>query len=312
MPETQLTVPVLTIAFNRPDVTNQSFQKIREARPLKLYVAVDGSRTDIKGEDLLVEQVRNIVQQVDWPCDVKYMFNQTNQGAEITISSALSWVFAEEEYAIILEDDIIASKAFFRFAEELLIRYKDNQQIGTISASNFTPMNRPGEPDYFFAKYAHSGGGWATWKRTWETFDLNTEIDANHLSMKFLRTISNSREEALYYRKKFMAMKKRGAGNNTWDSVGNYINRIHRRINIVPRVNLSSNIGIYGLHAKGETEFHFLPYDEDFTIKKHPERIEPDTEYDIHHFKNYINKNRKPLYIKGLRKLKKIFTSIFV
>jgi hypothetical protein len=310
MSDAQLTVPVLTIAFNRPDVTNQSFQKIREARPLKLYVAVDGPRANKEGEDLLVEQVKDIVQNVDWPCDVKYMFHERNKGAEITISSALSWVFAEEEYAIILEDDIVASKAFFRFAEELLIRYRDNPQIGTISASNFTPLNRPGEPDYFFVKYAHSGGGWATWKRTWETFDLNTEINEQHLSMKFLNTISNCKAEARYYRKKFMAMKRKGKGNNTWDSVGNYINRIHHRINIIPRVNLSANIGIYGLHSKGRTEFHYLPYDEDFVIKKHPDKIQVDTEYDLHHFRNYIIRNKKPLHIRVMKKIKNMLTSV--
>ncbi len=299
----QITVPVLYIAFNRPEITEITFNKIREAQPLKLYVTIDGPRDGIQGEDKLVESVIAIVKNVDWNCEVLYKINNTNKGAEITISDGVSWVLSREEYVIVLEDDIVAPVSFFRFAEEMLIKYNNNQNIGVVSASNFTPLNIPGEPDYFFSKYAHSGGGWATWKRVWQSYDFHIQVRKEHLSMKYLRKISNSRREAMYYRRKFSTMKKKGVGKSSWDRVGNYINRVNNMINIVPRTNLTSNIGVFGLHANGQTENHFREYDSEFKVLRHPDHIELNVEYDVYHFNNYICRTRKTL-------LKRIFAHI--
>ena len=101
-------------------------------------------------------------------------------------------------------------------------------------------------------------------------------------------------------------MKNRGAGNNTWDVVANYISRINQRINIVPRVNLTSNIGIFGLHAKGKSIFHNVPFDNHFKVRKHPARIKLNVEYDKYHFKEHILKHKKNLIKRAINKAKKI------
>lgn len=101
-------------------------------------------------------------------------------------------------------------------------------------------------------------------------------------------------------------MRKRGAGNNTWDMVANYISRTNRRINIVPSVNLTSNIGIYGLHAKGESVFHNVPFDENFIVKKHPTDIKMNSFYDKHHFKEHILKHQKNILQRVINKLSRI------
>ncbi len=286
-----LEAPVLMVAFNRPDTTQNVFQKIREARPQKLYVAVDGPRSNKEGEEQLVEEVKEIVKAVDWPCQTQYRFNETNKGAEVTVSSAISWVLENEEYVIIIEDDIIAPLSFFKFAQEMLKKYKHEERIATVTGSNFTPIPVSGNIDYFFAKYGHSWG-WATWKRAWEGFDLNVEIPEKHLSLSFLKTITTSKTEAKYYKKLFSRLQKNGAGDNTWDYIGLYRHRINDSLSIIPRVNLTSNIGIYGLHARGKTEHHFRAVDEEFKVQNHPDRIECFENYDKHHFKTYINKKK--------------------
>jgi hypothetical protein len=301
-----ITVGILYVAFNRPEISEITFNKIRESQPFKLYIAVDGPRSNNESDIIQVNKVKEIVEKVDWKCEVFYRFNEQNLGAEHNVSSAITWAFEKEESLIILEDDIIAPFSFLSFAQEMLERYKEYENIGIISASNFTPINKPDDPDYFFSKYAHSGGGWATWKRVWQSFDLQIRVEEKHLDMKYLKSISNSRKEALYYRKKFRMMYEKGAGNSSWDRVGNYINRIHKRMNIVPRVNLTSNIGVYGVHAKGTTEFHHLPFDECFSVRNHPDRIEFNTEYDMYHFKTYICRGKKSLLQKVMRKLRKM------
>jgi GR25 family glycosyltransferase involved in LPS biosynthesis len=292
--EYPITVPVLLVAFNRPDTTRTVFQKIREAKPQKLYVTVDGPREEKDGEVDLVNKVKAIVQDVDWNCKTYYLFHEKNLGAEVTVSSAISWAFENEEYAIILEDDIVAPLSFFRFSNDMLIKYKDDERIATVTGCNFTPIKTTNNEDYFFANYGHSWG-WGTWKRNWEMFDLNAEVSDEHLKKDFLKKITNSKAEMNYYRKFFKRIKQNGPGNSTWDQIGFYVHRVKNSLSIIPRVNLTTNIGIYGLHAKGLTEHHFRPYDENFVVRKSPIEVIRNIEYDKHHFRTYINR-KKSLY----------------
>lgn len=303
----KLGIPVLFIAFNRPDITRTTFQRIRAARPEKLYVAVDGPRHAVESEDKVVDQVKAIVKDVDWPCKIHYRFNDENKGAEVTVSSAIHWVFEREEYAIILEDDIIAPLSFFKFAQEMLIKYKDNEQIGTVTGSNFTPIPVPDSADYFFAKYGHSWG-WATWRRAWQGFNLNVEVPDEHLRPAFLSTITNSKAESRFYKKLFTLLQKRGPGNSTWDLAGLYHFRIRNSLSIIPRVNLTSNIGVQGLHARGKTEHHFRSVDEHFVVKKYPENIVCFTAYDEHHYKTHFHSKRS-IFQRLLRKVRRIMTN---
>lgn len=306
----KLTVPVLLIGFNRPDIIRQSLSYIRNAKPQKLYVAIDGPRKDKKGEEKLVNEVKQIVKNIDWPCETKYKFNETNKGAEITISSAIFWVLDLEEYAIILEDDIIAPLSFFKFAQEMLLKYKNEEKICMISGCNFTPMKTSKKGDYFFSKYGHTWG-WATWRRAWDKFDLYTSIDKENIKYKNLRKLCESRAETKHFRKKYRGMMQRGRGNSAWDAYWGYIYRTNNLLSIVPKVNLTSNIGTYGLHTNGSTDLHFRPYEKNFIVKNHPPIIEKNVEYDQYHFQNYINKSKSSLTKRLLKKIKTYINKFF-
>ena len=71
--------PILFLIFNRPDTTRIVFNRIREIRPSKLYVAADAPRTNKLGEPELCMETRAIIKDIDWPCeskiwDVNYLF----------------------------------------------------------------------------------------------------------------------------------------------------------------------------------------------------------------------------------------------
>lgn len=301
----RIETPILIIAFNRPDVTASTFEYIKDAKPKSLYIAIDGPRPSVKNEKSKVKSVQNILENITWECDIHYKINEKNLGAEKTVSNAIQWVLEKEEYLIILEDDIVAPLNFLAFAQEMLIRYKDNDRIATVTGSNFTPIPLPNNTDYCFAKYGHSWG-WATWRRAWNDFDLNLKVNPSHLELDFLRSITTSEREALYYQRQFKDLAEKGPGNSTWDYTANYFFRVQNKLSIIPRSNLTSNIGIHGLHARGKTEHHFRPFDRNFKVEKHPESIEYFEEYDRHHFENYISP-QVSLPKKVVRKIKRIF-----
>ena len=88
--------PVLLIGFNRTDTMQQVFDVVRIARPNKLYYAVDGARPG-RNEEKRVQQVRDIVKQVDWPCEVHTLFREKNVGCGFGPAEAITWAFENED-----------------------------------------------------------------------------------------------------------------------------------------------------------------------------------------------------------------------
>lgn len=160
---------VLFLVFNRPNTTKQVFEAIRQARPPKIYVASDGARENIPGETERVEEVRRIVSDVDWPCEIKTLYRHKNLGCKEAIFSAINWFFENEEQGIIIEDDCLPSAEFFPYCEFYLDKYKYDDNIFSISGSRFGLSEKS-----CFSKYALMWG-WATWRDRWKYYSLELE-----------------------------------------------------------------------------------------------------------------------------------------
>ena len=106
----KLSTAIVLIIFRRPSQTERVFRVIAEAKPSRLYIIADGPRDP--DEALLCHQTRQAVEDVDWDCDVKRDFSDKNLGLRERIISGLDWVFANEERAIILEDDCLPHPDF--------------------------------------------------------------------------------------------------------------------------------------------------------------------------------------------------------
>ena len=68
-------IPILLIVFNRPDTTSEVFKVIRNVKPSKLYIASDGARLHRDDEEKKVKLVRQLVSNIDWPCELNTLFN---------------------------------------------------------------------------------------------------------------------------------------------------------------------------------------------------------------------------------------------
>jgi hypothetical protein len=166
---------ILLLVFNRPDTTLRVFDVVRQAKPVRLYIAADGPRPGQEGEKERCEQVRQIAKGVDWPCDVRTLFRDENLGCRRAVSSAIDWFFEQEEAGIILEDDCVPEQGFFRYAEELLERYKEDERVMVIAALHFHGEAHKPSHSYFFSRYGHCWG-WASWRRAWQHYDHNMAL----------------------------------------------------------------------------------------------------------------------------------------
>jgi hypothetical protein len=110
-------IPILFLIFNRPECTKDTFAAISKTKPQKLYIAADGPRLDRSGEEDLCEKTREIVKKIDWDCEVKTLFRESNLGCKDAVSSAITWFFENEEMGVILEDDCLPHESFFAFVK---------------------------------------------------------------------------------------------------------------------------------------------------------------------------------------------------
>ncbi|MFW5804198.1 MAG: hypothetical protein ACOCWG_03090 [bacterium] len=287
--------PVLLIAFYRPDTTQKVIDSLREVQPRRLYIAVDGPRKHKSEEKNKVESVINVTKTIDWECEKKYLIRGENLGCMLGVTGAISWVFENEDRAIIIEDDIIASPSFFLFAEELLEKYTNDERIAMISANNYTQMNSI-ENDYIFSNYGHIWG-WATWKRVWNKFDVNLP-ELSNKPLEKIETIKYlSRKEKKYYLKKFKRLYDSilNGSINTWDSQFSFFRRYNHLFSIVPKVNLASNIGDVSSRVDNsfvsKNDDNYYPAEQDFVIKNHPLEVGLNLNYEKYHFKNHIFKH---------------------
>ncbi len=100
-----LTTPILFLIFNRPDTTARVFDAIRKAKPQQLYIAADGPRANNENDIENSARVKQVVSGIDWECQVKTLYRETNLGCGKAVSEAISWFFAHVEEGIILEDN---------------------------------------------------------------------------------------------------------------------------------------------------------------------------------------------------------------
>ena len=240
--------PVLFLVFNRPDTTRQVFEAIRQAQPSRLFIAADGPRESKAGEAEKCVEVRRIIDEgIDWNCEVHRLYRDRNLGCRVAVSSAVDWFFENVEEGIILEDDCLPHISFFRFCEELLMRYQDDKRMMHISGCNFIEYTHKGQESYFFSKYS-SVWGWATWRRAWKYYDVNIEkwpeIRAKGLHRWFLENGEVQVRQAQW--------DSIRSGLNTWDYQWAFAMLINNGLNIVPKKNLIANIG-FGRNATHTT-----------------------------------------------------------
>jgi len=238
-------IPVLLIFFTRVEQTAEVFHEIKKARPSKLYLYQDGPRPDKPDDIERIAKCRELVLSIDWECEVFTKFQKKNYGCDPSEFNAIKWMFENEEYGIILEDDDVPSQSFFKFCKELLERYKNDTRINMICGMNNTGVSTHIDESYLFTQKG-SIWGWATWKRVIDTWDGEYKWLENKKDVLRLKDAIN--DNALFRKFLKVARFHKLTGKPHYESINAASMYLNYRLNIVPKYNMITNIGL-GLDA---------------------------------------------------------------
>lgn len=307
MDKFKVDVPVALIFFNRPDTFEKVFDCVRRTKPSKLFLIQDGVRSNKPNDKHNIDKCREICSHIDWECEVYKDFSEVNLGCGRRIFSGLTNAFKIVDRLVIVEDDIAFNDSFLPFCAELLEKYKDDQRINQISGMNHFGVYEDCSHDYFFSR----GGaiwGWATWKRVWDNLKWELPEADDEYIYQTLKRNGYYNNYGTYIANKSRHIRniiKSGSSPSFWSFHFLYYSYLQNRINIVPKYNLISNIGLTGdtthavdslkkLPRNTRKQFFARMYDLTFPLN-HPDYV-----LDDRHYKRIQTDLMSPHGLKGL------------
>jgi hypothetical protein len=277
--------PVLFLIFNRPDTTGIVFEEIKKVRPSRLYIAADGPRKNKENEKEICIETRNIINRIDWDCEVKTLFREDNLGCKYAISSAIDWFFENEEEGIILEDDCKPSQDFFLFCDLMLEKYHDDNRINCITGTNLQNKQKFGEASYYFSNHT-CVWGWASWRRVWKKYDVElSNFDNSEVIISFKNLFPDPMIHEPWI---YIFGKLKNNEIDTWDYQFAIMNFFNNTLTIVPNNNLITNIGFNenATHTFDKSNPNSnLPFGKLDAILSHPNIMMANKEADYNIFK---------------------------
>ena len=267
-------IPILLMAFIRPDLLKKSLEHLSKLAPTILYVAIDGPRNS--REENLVEQCKSLALNPGWNCEVIPIFRDCNIGIVKSFVMGMDKMFRDHEFGIFLEDDVLLSAKFLEFCKEIFYKYRHNQLIGHINSSNFLNTSETNfkKSSYFFSQYSHIWG-FGTWRRMWKKYDVNMKSWEETNKKKLLKKHCFSYRERRNTKKMFDLHCN---NPDPWASDYQWTFTLlkNNSLSITPYSNMSLNIGFNrddSTHTIGENPFE-RKLDECYLPLRHPTTIE--------------------------------------
>lgn len=239
------TAPILLLAFNRPDLLEQAIAPLDAVRPHRVFLALDGPRAHVRDESVLVQNCEDLVRAAvgRWDgCELRVLRRTENLGMKRACVGAIDWFFSQVDAGIIIEDDCVADPSFFRFASELLDRYREDSHVMGVCGTN--PIGAPevrGGASYRFVRN-FGVWGWATWARAWAHNDSDLLLSGRRDVAEVLRRQGCSSIPRRRFWERLLAAVADGRNPN-WDFPWTFSMWREGGLCIRPDRNLVGNIG---------------------------------------------------------------------
>jgi hypothetical protein len=238
-----MNIPVLVMAFNRPELLRNCLESLQDQGVENLYIALDGPRSDL--ERAKCDEVLQIAESFRNSTSLKILTRSRNLGCYLGVISNLDWFFSEVSFGIVIEDDCIIDKKFFEdvldFQSQLSDHIRDG--VGMITAHNpFRKSEAPFNSEYSFIQ------GWAISSKVWQS------VRPQLLKVTFPSLRPSAKRafwENIYWWSN--ATRAKIGGVDTWDGAFSYAMYSLGLKCLVPAQNQIANYG-FGLDATHTTD----------------------------------------------------------
>lgn len=263
-----LNTPILLITFNRPTHTRRVLERILEANPKDLYIFQDGARVGNETDVQKCQEVRDVIDELVTTHNnalpvregkgvgLHRNYSSINLGCGPGPMTGINWFFENVEQGIIIEDDALPHPDFFGYAEELLNKYKDVDNVRAIGSMHLDSQTY-GDGSYYFSMMNRTFCAWATWRRAWRDFDYYHRDVTRKQFDNCLKQYGCGLRMREYWCERLEEIQKDALHDSSWDQQFWMSIWLHHGKGIMPNVNLSTNIGFdaEGTHTTDANSF---------------------------------------------------------
>jgi hypothetical protein len=177
----QKLAPIALFTYNRLWHVRQTVESLVKndcASESELFIFSDGGKN--REDWHKVQEVREYLKTISGFKKIEIFENEYNKGLANSIIDGVTEVVNKYCKIIVLEDDMVTSRYFLRYMNDALGLYENDDDVACISGYIYPIERLPGT---FFIK----GGdcwGWATWKRSWNLFEIDGKKLLNELKSR--------------------------------------------------------------------------------------------------------------------------------
>ena len=264
----QESLPILLIGYIRADLISERLNEIAQLPKTRVYIYID---VDSAGRHFpVVATVKNFIKENSLH-QIKLILRDSNYGLTLNITSAVTEVLMLERSVLVVEDDIVVSRAFYESMINGLAILDQTSKIGIVGG--FSPLRQSEvfKRNYWRKTKNFSVWGWVATQEVWKNYtyvlqgiNLKNELEKscawNSLG-RFKKSVWLSRFE-----------KSSLNPLNTWDVQMQYCSLVNNYENLLPLFRITDNLGFddsRAVHTKGKLpHWHKLSSREDYRVPR--------------------------------------------
>ena len=259
--------PILILTWRRHHLLGEQLKLVQSYNPSSIYIFSDGPNASdkCKTDVALTREAIRTAQETSGL--IKSYFSSENLGLRTSVLTALGWIFASEETAIILEDDVVAYPEFFSYCNFYLSAYHQEPNILTVSGSSFLPISAKSTNQPYLSVYSQCWG-WATWRRSW--LDFNSFLTSNEssitLALKFLFSRPPSLRSLFWV---IQFLKVRNSQVDSWSFELSFYSLLNHKYHVTPPISLTTNVGFDDMAVHTATKPDFLQNNDGLNLSQY-------------------------------------------
>ena len=160
-------IGIAVLAYNRPKHLSKVIDAIIREKIKNINVYIDGP----KNNQIRLNQLKiaNLLNKYKNLLNITIIKQNINHGLAYSVTNAVSSELKKNDAVIVLEDDCVPRKNFFRYMIKSLNKFKANKKVRSICSY----YNLENKLDKAFFLERFNPWGWATWKDRWKDYEHN-------------------------------------------------------------------------------------------------------------------------------------------
>lgn len=183
---------VSVFAYNRPSHLRRVLIALEDLKIKKINVFIDGPKDKI---DKVCQNEIKFMLKTNKRIKSKIYSNKKNIGLAKSIMNGLSIMSKKYDRFIVLEDDCVPRKEFFKFIYKSLDKYEFNNDIDSVCGYQLPELHQSlSKKIYSFGLKNFVSWGWATWSKKWNSYLKENKKNIKKdliLKSKIFKTIKN-------------------------------------------------------------------------------------------------------------------------